>query len=218
MLSALDNALGPATDDQPPVEPPEDLGDGGDDDDGGDGEPIHWVTIARYTTSEWAHLARLRLEAAGIPVFIADENVGAVAWHYALATGGIKLQVPAEQAAEAAKVLEEHPAAPVAETLAAADQEARPDPDACPQCGSTDVRASLWTARRILGLTVIVLIALSMHLLAGILVFAFAVLSVLTSRRRRCERCGTEFDDDRRRGFEVIRESQGTSSSSPPRG
>ena len=98
-------------------------------------------------------------------------------------------------------MLDEHPAAPLALVLA---DEPRPDPDTCPQCGSAQVRASLWTARRILGLTVIVLIALTMNILAGIVVFVFVVVSVVTSRRRRCERCGTEFEDDPRRGFEVV--------------
>src|SRR6478609_8075277 len=89
----------------PPIDPPDDRDDdwgggdgGGDDNDddaaGGEGKRVDWVTVATFGESAAAHVARLKLENEGIPVFIADENIGVALWHYSIATGGIKLQVP----------------------------------------------------------------------------------------------------------------------------
>jgi hypothetical protein len=48
--------------------------------------------------------ARIRLEAEGIPTFLEGERMGSPAM-YRVATGGVKLQVPAELAAEARVIL-----------------------------------------------------------------------------------------------------------------
>ena len=48
--------------------------------------------------------ARIRLEAEGIPTFVEGERMGAPAM-YRVATGGVKLQVPAEFAADARVIL-----------------------------------------------------------------------------------------------------------------
>ena len=54
-----------------------------------------------------AQAARLDLEAAGIPAFLADENVAGSIFLWSPAVGGIKLQVPKSRLDEALKILGE---------------------------------------------------------------------------------------------------------------
>jgi hypothetical protein len=58
------------------------------------------VTIATYGVTSEALGPRLRLQAEGISVFLDGERMGTIAIHQ-VATGGVKLQVPEDQAAEA---------------------------------------------------------------------------------------------------------------------
>ena len=58
------------------------------------------VTIHTYAQTSEAQGPRLRLEAEGIPVFLEGERMG-VNSIYQVATGGVKLQVPEDQASEA---------------------------------------------------------------------------------------------------------------------
>jgi hypothetical protein len=53
-----------------------------------------------------AHLVRSRLEAAGFHPFIANENSALGTEGYALAVGGIRVQVPENEAADAREFLE----------------------------------------------------------------------------------------------------------------
>jgi hypothetical protein len=73
-------------------------------------------TIATFGEPIEAHLAKARLEAAGIPAFIADENSVGVAWHLTVALGGVKLQVADENADEARSVLADRTPAAAVET------------------------------------------------------------------------------------------------------
>jgi hypothetical protein len=61
------------------------------------------TTIASFREAHLAHIARAKLEAADIPVFIADEHLAGVHWLCSDAIGGVKIQVPdayADQARE----------------------------------------------------------------------------------------------------------------------
>ena len=62
------------------------------------------VTIATYGHTSEAQAPRIRLEAEGIPVFLDGERMGMNAI-YQVATGGVKLLVPEEFAAEARVIL-----------------------------------------------------------------------------------------------------------------
>ena len=55
--------------------------------------PTHWVTIGRFPDGVAASVARGRLEAEGIPTFVAGERMGNQSM-YLVATGGVMLQVP----------------------------------------------------------------------------------------------------------------------------
>jgi hypothetical protein len=69
-----------------------------------DGATITWVTAKRFPDSLAVAAARIRLEAEGIPTFVEGERMGAPSM-YRVATGGVKLQVPAELAADARVIL-----------------------------------------------------------------------------------------------------------------
>ena len=77
------------------------------------GEPVTtdqvvcWVTVKEFPDSLSAAIPRSRLEAEGIPTFVAGERMAAPAM-YRVATGGAKLQVPADQAAEARIILSQN--------------------------------------------------------------------------------------------------------------
>jgi len=89
------------------------------------------TTIASFHEAYAAHIARAKLEAEGIPVFIADEHVIGVqplAW---VALGGVKVRVPEGYAEQALRVLREDRSA---EARSAARQ--RPPSRHCPRCGS----------------------------------------------------------------------------------
>jgi hypothetical protein len=62
------------------------------------GEP--WVTVAHFGDALQAEPPRIRLEAEGIPTFIEGERMGSRAMYH-VATGGVKLRVPASLAGEA---------------------------------------------------------------------------------------------------------------------
>jgi hypothetical protein len=67
-------------------------------------DPVSWVTVRIFPDSLSAAIPRSRLEAEGIRTFVEGERMGSPAM-YRVATGGVKLQVPASQAAEARIIL-----------------------------------------------------------------------------------------------------------------
>ena len=178
----------------PPTGPPDadDDGDGRDDD---GGERIEWVTVAHYGDAGLAHVARLRVEADGIPCFIADENVAVTAWHYALATGGIKLQVPRGdvERAEASLRYCESPRVLMIT-----------DPNCCPRCGSSSTCVERWSSRRTVGLIMLALMAMSAHPLIGLMVFVAGVAYISTTGRLMCAECDLRLGEPTPRGFEVV--------------
>jgi hypothetical protein len=90
------------------------------------------VTIATFSFSHEAHLAKMQLDAMGIPSFIADENTVNMNWMYSNAIGGVRLQVPEAFAAQAQEALSE----PV-EIIPTPELEIDPELESavCPYCG-----------------------------------------------------------------------------------
>jgi hypothetical protein len=62
------------------------------------GEP--WVTVAHFVDALRTEAPRIRLEAEGIPTFVEGERMGSPAMYH-VATGGVKLQVPASLVTDA---------------------------------------------------------------------------------------------------------------------
>ncbi len=63
------------------------------------------VVVASFNMPHQAHLAKTRLEAAGIPVFIRDEHLISINQLYSPALGGVKLEVPDVHLQEALNIL-----------------------------------------------------------------------------------------------------------------
>jgi hypothetical protein len=68
------------------------------------GQPVRWVTVARFADALAAHAPRIRLEDEGIPTFLEGERMGSRSM-YSVATGGAKLKVPDHLAADARVLL-----------------------------------------------------------------------------------------------------------------
>ena len=95
----------------------------------------HLVTVRTFTSLPEAQLACASLQAAGLDAELGDEHLVSMQWLYSQAIGGVKLRVPDDQAAEACEVLD---------TSAISDETVSLDPpEACPQCGSTEVESVL---------------------------------------------------------------------------
>lgn len=67
--------------------------------------PDSLVTVATFPTAVEANLAKGCLESAGIPAFLKDEQMVGMVWHWAMALGGVKLQVGEDDAEEALDIL-----------------------------------------------------------------------------------------------------------------
>lgn len=80
-------------------------GNGGNGDSGDDGGKVRWITVASFSLPTQAHLARLRLEGEEIDCVLVDEHLVSTNWLLSPAVGGIKLQVPEDQAARAREIL-----------------------------------------------------------------------------------------------------------------
>ena len=70
-------------------------------------DPPALVTIARYLELLDAELAKTRLESAGIRCWLADDNMVRLNWFYSSYFGGVRVQVPQDEAEDAAKILAE---------------------------------------------------------------------------------------------------------------
>jgi hypothetical protein len=66
---------------------------------------MNLVTVANLLNPAEAGLVRSRLEAAGFHPFLPDENTAFNMEGYTLAIGGIRIQVPENEAADAAAFL-----------------------------------------------------------------------------------------------------------------
>ena len=67
---------------------------------------MDFVTVLTAFNPADAQLARSRLEAAGFHPFVANENAALSIEGYALAVGGIRVQVPEAEADDAKEFLE----------------------------------------------------------------------------------------------------------------
>ena len=77
-------------------------------------KPLTWVTVGRFTESLAAEAPRIRLEAEGIPTFVEGQRMGSRSMYH-VATGGVRLKVPEDLAAEARIILSQTWSATAAE-------------------------------------------------------------------------------------------------------
>lgn len=132
------------------------------------------VTVGTFTGPIEAHLAKGRLEAEGIPAFVAHEHHIWANWGFSHALGGVKLQVVSENAAQAEAILKEQ----IEGKYEAALKEEFPDikDNACPKCGSKDFKNSI-------PFGLLVLVVLSLGLLA--------IIFPVRRENHTCLKCGS---------------------------
>lgn len=73
---------------------------------------MDFVTIRRFFNPADAHLIACQLQTAGLNAFVRDESAAMSLEGYALSVGGIRVQVPADQAEDAELVLHATPQPP----------------------------------------------------------------------------------------------------------
>lgn len=131
------------------------------------------VTIEVFTNPVEAHLAKGRLEAEGIPAWIAHEHHIWANWSLSQALGGVKVQVQAEQEAQGRTILQQHLAGEYEASL----QQEFPDtePEGCPHCGSKAIQHSIPPA---------------MLLLLILTLGVVGVIFPVRKARHRCHGCG----------------------------
>jgi len=84
-----------------------------------------------------AHLARTKLEAAGIPCFLTNENLVSLNRMYSPVAGGVRLHVYQRDAAQAAEILREPPV--MRAEPGGLSEPTTPEAERCPRCGSSEV-------------------------------------------------------------------------------
>ena len=110
--------------------------------DPGEWELRRLVTVRRYRDLAEAYVGRSLLESAGIPAWIADENLVRMDWFYSNLVGGMRLQVAEGEEAAAREILEE--GAPGTITYGEAEVYVQPT---CPKCGSVEITLGSGTVR-----------------------------------------------------------------------
>ena len=143
-------------------------------------EPEEWefrrlVTVRRYRDLAEAYVGRSLLESAGIPAWIADENLVRMDWFYSNLVGGMRLQVDESDEAAAREILEEGTPG----TITYGEEEVYVQPT-CPKCGSAEITLGGGTER-------------------GRSLVALYVLSIPVPPREaawHCEACGARWVDD----------------------
>ncbi|MGH9175440.1 MAG: hypothetical protein ACRD1H_13835 [Vicinamibacterales bacterium] len=136
------------------------------------------TTVASFTEPWEAHLFRLRLAAEGIPAVVANEHHVWAMWPYALALGGVKVQVAAENLAAAQDVWSRCRAGEYRAALAAELGDL--DDAGCPRCRSAQFRS-----RR----PVVQLLLLFVSYLCVGMIFP------VRASVHRCGSCGTRWND-----------------------
>jgi hypothetical protein len=68
----------------------------------------NFVTLATFWNAAEAHVARSRLDAAGVPSFVADELATTATWGLLNVSGGVKLMVAEQHADRAREILGKH--------------------------------------------------------------------------------------------------------------
>jgi hypothetical protein len=110
-------------------------------------EPEEWefrrlVTVRRCRDLAEAYVGRSSLESAGIPAWIADENLVRMDWFYSNMVGGMRLQVDERDEAAAREILQEG----VPGTITYGQDEVFAQPT-CPKCGSAEITLGDGTER-----------------------------------------------------------------------
>ncbi len=97
------------------------------------------TTIASFREAYAAHIARAKLEAEGIPAFVADEHLVGVHPLYSDAIGGVKLRVAEEDAERARSIVTEDRSGDLRGVVEQRPRRAARASTRCPACGARSV-------------------------------------------------------------------------------
>ncbi|WP_295359712.1 DUF2007 domain-containing protein [Arenimonas sp.] len=109
------------------------------------------TTIARYFEPSEAHIVRALLESAGFSATVADEHHVTANYPLSTALGGVRVQVPDEQAGEALALVAAYTSGELERELELHVGEAAPH---CPACGSEDIRRRVPGSNKLLAVAV----------------------------------------------------------------
>jgi hypothetical protein len=132
------------------------------------------ATVRRYRDLTEALVGRSLLESAGIPAWIADENLVRMDWFYSNLVGGMRLQVDESDEAAAREILEQKPP----RAIQYSEEETFVQPT-CPKCGSAEISLGDGTERG--------------RSLVGLYLFAIPVPP--RKAAWHCEACGARWAD-----------------------
>jgi Putative prokaryotic signal transducing protein len=102
-----------------------------------------FATVAAYRDVLDAQLAMSKLESEGIECSLVNEYLIGVLWKLSTAVGGVQVQVARADFERARTILATDESASLAAVLV--EKPALPYSEACPQCGSEDVRLVRWS-------------------------------------------------------------------------
>ena len=114
-----------------------------------------WTVVRAFSHGMEAHMAVGLLDAEGIPARIRDEHLVTQDWLLSNLVGGVKLEVPPDQAEAARQVL-----------MALDTEAAAAGPPQCPSCDSTDIEVRSPSRFGTIGWVILVLCTGGLALLA----------------------------------------------------
>ena len=103
------------------------------------------VTVARFLDPWEAHIVCGRLQADGILATVAFANHAIVNWPMAYALGGTAVQVPADYAEQAGRLIADYRAGRLAAEVV---EDVPVGEGRCPRCGSFDIRRTVPVRQR----------------------------------------------------------------------
>ncbi len=133
------------------------------------------ITIASFNEPLEAYIVKGRLEAEGIPTYIAHEHHISVAWYLSNALGGVKIQIRKEDKDFAKNILNLLHSGDYEEELK--KEISNTESNLCPNCGSTEYKSKF-------SLPLLLLVWLSL---------GFAVIFPIYRSHHKCKACGCKW-------------------------
>ena len=140
------------------------------------------ATVATFLHPVDAHIARGKLEEAGIPSFLADEEIVALNYFWSNGFHGIKLQVTQENASKAIEVLLCEPEAGEYE-LGEKDGQIQ-----CAQCGSYRTRYETYNLKLVYLASLLIALPFPAKMFLVLLLPVFLLL--IPKQAWSCQSCG----------------------------
>lgn len=136
------------------------------------------ITFATYYDPMLAEIVKGRLEANGIPCYLADENINTIMPIYNQLTGGVKLRVFAHDIERANQLIAED--SNFAKENILEEETENQEATVCPNCGSSNVRFAQATEQRV-------------DVLTAVLSLLMLVYPFYARKSWHCFNCGKDF-------------------------